>query len=278
MAIKSLINGKPRSEISLQDRGLQYGDGLFETIAVENENLLCWDEHINRLQQGCDRLNIPSPERDSLKDEASRLITSTEPSVIKIIITRGQGGRGYALPEKTEPTRIISLYPWPDHPHENAITGVNVRACHYRYAHNPALVGIKHLNRLEQIMARSEWSDDSIAEGIVLDYDNNVIEGTMSNIFYMANGTLHTPDLSHCGIDGIIRQKIIELAAVLDCAVCIKDTSLETLIAADEIFICNSIIGVWPINRIDDKSFVVGEKTNQIKQALQKRSFIPTLC
>ena len=273
MAVKSLINGKSSDEISLYDRGLQYGDGLFETVAVVDETLLCWNEHLDRLQTGCIRLNIPVPNQETLLEESTRLIKSTKHGVLKIIITRGQGGRGYALPERVEPTRIVSLYPWPEHVSKNLEAGVKTRICDYRYSHNPTLAGIKHLNRLEQILARAEWNDSSINEGIVLDHANNVIEGTMSNIFYVVDEVLYTPDLSACGVDGIIRQKIIKLNDV-----CINKTSLESLMAADEIFICNSIIGVLPIKRIDKNSFPIGEVTNQIKQALQKQNIIPTLC
>jgi 4-amino-4-deoxychorismate lyase len=273
----SIVNGQPCNEININDRGLQYGDGLFETVAVQDNNLLCWDEHISRLEQGCHRLNLPIPDQEVLKNEASLLIKSTSRAVIKIIITRGQGGRGYALPDTLESTRILSLYPWPEYPDENSITGINTKACNYRYAQNPTLAGIKHLNRLEQILARSEWTDPSIAEGIVMDQDDNVIEGTMSNLFYIIDDTLYTPDLSACGVEGIVRKKIIELAPDLNIDVHIKKTSFELLSNADEVFICNSIIGVWPVKMIDEKAFEVGEKINQIKQALQERNIIPAL-
>ncbi|MCZ6803899.1 MAG: aminodeoxychorismate lyase [Proteobacteria bacterium] len=273
-----LVNGQPCNKIGINDRGLQYGDGLFETIAVQDDTLLCWDKHISRLEQGCNRLNIPIPDQDILKNEASLLINSIDRGVIKVIITRGQGGRGYALPDTLESTRIVSLYPWPEYPNENSITGINTLICHYQYALNPILAGIKHLNRLEQILARSEWTDVSITEGIVLDQHKNVIEGTMSNLFYIINDTLCTPDLSACGVEGIIRQKIIELATDLKIDVCIKKTSFELLSDADEVFVCNSIIGVWPVKMIGQQSFLVGNKTNEIKLALQARNFIPTSC
>ncbi len=278
MALKSLINGKTSDEISVYDRALQYGDGLFETIAAEDGKLLCWKEHIDRLQLGCNRLNIPMPDQTVLVDEASRLIKSIARGVIKIIISRGRGGRGYALPEHPEPNRIMSVYAWPDYPAENSTSGVNVRICDYRYAKNPTLAGIKHLNRLEQIVARSEWSDTSIADGLMMDIDENVIEGTMSNIFYFIDGTLYTTDLFASGITGIIRQKIIELASDLSIDVAIQVTPLELLMNAHEAFMCNSIIGIWPIKRIAEKPVPVGKQTNRIKQALQKQHFISTLC
>ncbi|MFT5396426.1 MAG: 4-amino-4-deoxychorismate lyase [Gammaproteobacteria bacterium] len=277
MAIKSLINGNSSDAISLYDRGLQYGDGLFETIAVEEESLLCWDEHIERLQSGCSRLKIPMPNQDTLTEEARRLTSSIERGIIKIIITRGQGGRGYALPVNVESTRIISLYPWPEYSFGNPDDGINVRVCNYRYAHNSILAGIKHLNRLEQVLARSEWTDSSIAEGVVLDHEENIIEGTMSNIFYIKNEILYTPELSACGVEGIIRQKIITLAAELHLEICINKISIESLMDADEAFMCNSIVGVWPIKMIDEKSLMVGDKTIKIKKALQKQNCIPTL-
>ncbi len=277
MAIKSLINGMSSEAISLFDRGLQYGDGLFETIAVEKESLLCWDEHIERLQSGCRRLKLQIPNQDTLAEEAKRLTNSVERGIIKIIITRGQGGRGYALPVNIDSTRIISLYPWPEYSFGNPSDGIKVHVCNYRYAHNSILAGIKHLNRLEQVLARSEWADSSIAEGVVLDHEENVIEGTMSNVFYIKDEVLNTPELSDCGVEGIIRQKVITLAAELNLEICINKVSLKSLMNADEVFMCNSIIGVWPIKIIDEKPFKVGNKTIQIKKALQKQNCIATL-
>jgi 4-amino-4-deoxychorismate lyase len=227
---------------------------------------------------GCSRLNIQPVAETKLLEEAARLVKSIERGVIKIIITRGQGGRGYATPKDNNSSRIITLYPWPDYAHENSLSGVQTRVCDYRYAINPGLAGIKHLNRLEQILARSEWEESSIAEGIVMDQNDNVIEGTMSNIFYVTESVLLTPDLSSSGINGVVRQKIIELAATMQLEVRITKTPLDALMSADEIFMCNSIIGVWPIKMIDEKPFQVGETTHQIRQSLEKYQSIPTLC
>lgn len=275
MAVQTLINGKATTEISFYDRGLQYGDGVFETIVVDKGKLLCWEEHISRLQSGCERLNIPFQENNSLKTETLSLIDSDKKSVIKIIITRGQGGRGYAIPENPEPTRIISLYPFPEYPTDNS-NGVTARICDYRYANNTALAGVKHMNRLEQIIARSEWSDSTVAEGIVLDQENNVIEGTMSNIFYVKNNTLFTSDVSHCGVEGVIRNKILELAPTLGISAKVKLISLENLNQADEIFVCNSVIGVWPVTKLEKNTLSVGNITKQVKQALQDGNNIPS--
>jgi len=124
------------------------------------------------------------------------------------------------------------------------------------------------------VMARSEWSDTTIAEGIILDYEKNVIEGTMSNLIYIKNNTLYTPELFACGINGIIRQKVITLAAELNLEVRIDKISLQRLMDADEAFMCNSIIGIWPITLLGEKSLEIGEKTIRMKILLQKYSFI----
>ena len=99
----------------------------------------------------------------------------------------------------------------------------------------------------------------------------------MSNVFYIKGKTLYTPELSACGVDGIIRRKVITLATELHLEICINKFSLKSLMDADEIFMCNSVIGVWPIKMLGKKSFEVGDKTIQIKKTLQKYNFIPTL-
>lgn len=275
MADNTLINGKATTEITCLDRGLQYGDGVFETVALDNGKLLCWDEHIERLNLGCKRLNIPVENSKTLKNEALSLIRSDKKGVIKIMITRGQGGRGYAIPEQVETGRIISLYPFPRYPESNA-NGISVRICEYKYAHNETLAGIKHMNRLEQVIARSEWSNTDIAEGVVLDKGNNVIEGTMSNIFCVNNHVLLTPELNLCGVEGIIRNKILELAPSLGINTEVKTISLDELKDADEIFVCNSVIGLWPVIKLEEQVFSVGNITKQIRQALIETNSIPS--
>ena len=277
MATKNLINGKYSNEIVLSDRAIHYGDGLFETIAIQNKQILCFDTHLNRLEKGCKKLKIPIPNRDIIKNEISTLIETNDQAVIKIIVSRGQGGRGYKIPEDIEPTRIISLHPWPNYSRNYSTLGIKTKVCNFRYAKNPALAGIKHLNRLEQILARSEWADNTISEGIVMDTNNFVIEGTMSNIFCIIGRTLHTPDLSLCGVEGIVREKIIDMADKVNFSVEIKNMSLEFLLNADEVFMCNSLIGIWPVNSINEKQFSSYQQTTKITNSLIKYNFIPKL-
>jgi 4-amino-4-deoxychorismate lyase len=275
MAAKNLINGKVFDQIEIFDRALHYGDGVFETIAIQDGKVLCFDEHLNRLEKGCKKIKIPVQDKTIIKNEILSLTENTDRAVVKIIITRGQGGRGYKIPDNIESTRIISLFPWPDYSSELSIFGIKTKLCNYRYSNNPVLAGIKHLNRLEQILARAEWGDKKIIEGIVMNSDNYIIEGTMSNIFCILEKTLYTPDLSLCGIEGIVREKIINLADNLKFKIEIKKITLDFLLNAEEIFMCNSLIGIWPINSIDEKLFLEHKETQKIRNKLIKCNFIP---
>jgi len=275
MAAKNLINGKAFDQIEVFDRALHYGDGVFETIAIQDGKVLCFDEHLNRLEKGCKKIKIPVQDKKIIKNEILSLTENTDRAVVKIIITRGQGGRGYKIPDNIESTRIISLFPWPDYSSELSIFGIKTKLCNYRYSNNPVLAGIKHLNRLEQILARAEWGDKKIIEGIVMNSDNYIIEGTMSNIFCILEKTLYTPDLSLCGIEGIVREKIINLADKLKFKIEIKKITLDFLLNAEEIFMCNSLIGIWPINSIDEKLFLEHKETQKIRNKLIKCNFIP---
>ena len=277
MAAKNLINGKDCEQIEISDRAVHYGDGLFETIAIQNRKILCIDEHLNRLEKGCEKIKIPPPDKKNIKNEISSLINSDDRAIAKIIISRGQGGRGYKIPDNIKPTRIISLFPWPDYPDQFSTSGIKTKICDYRYSNNKSLAGIKHLNRIEQILARSEWNDKEIAEGIVMNSENYIIEGTMSNIFCIVGNTLYTPDLSLCGIEGIVREKIIKSSEKFGFEVLIKKITLDFLLNAEEIFLCNSIIGIWPVKSIDEKLFLSHKNTEKIKNKLIEYDFIPKL-
>jgi 4-amino-4-deoxychorismate lyase len=269
-----LVNGIACEQITVQDRGLHYGDGLFETIAVNDFVPLCWSKHLLRLQSGCKRLGIECPDVNFLEQEARNLYTSIPRAVLKIIITRGQGGRGYRVPERDKPTRIIALYPWPEFPPEYLTTGVSIRICQTCLGRNKQLAGIKHLNKLEQVLARKEWSDPGIAEGIMQDDTGNLIEGTMSNLFILRQDELFTPDLSECGVEGITRANIMEIATSLGINVRVKPVTIDELYSADEIFICNSVVGVWPVRQVDKHQFNTGPFSQKICESLLAEGFI----
>ena len=270
-----LINGQFNEILSIQDRGLHYGDGVFETIAIQDERPLCWDKHISRLNLGCRCLGFDCPAEELLQYEANQLCANTQRGVLKIILTRGQGGRGYKPPEsRGMPTRILANYPWPDFPEANAIHGVKIKICNTRLGRNSQLAGIKHLNRLEQVLARSEWDTEDIAEGLMLDTEGNVIEGTMSNLFIAHGDKLLTPDLTYCGIAGIIRQSILALAPEFGMQIGVMPITQNELYAADEIFLCNSVIGIWPVCQLVDHYYEPGLWAARIRGQLIKQGVI----
>lgn len=265
-----LINGDYKNQIDTSDRGLNYGDGLFETIAVIDGQPVFWNQHWTRLESGCRRLKLPVPDPALINHEVSTLCQSAESAVLKIIITRGSGGRGYRQPETLSPTRILSLHPSPNYPQRYQDQGIAARFCDTRLGLNPSLAGIKHLNRLEQVMARAEWNDTSIQEGIMLDSHDHVIEGTMTNLFYVKNDTLHTSSIAQAGIAGIIRSIILSLSHDHELPTLEHAFFKNELLAADELFFCNSIIGIWPVNQIDDKHYTIGPLTRKIQHWLEQ--------
>ena len=272
-----LINGQINQSLSIQDRGLHYGDGIFETIAIQDEKLLCWEKHIDRLNLGCRCLGLDCPSEELLASEAKQLCANIQRGVLKIILTRGEGERGYKPSQSANRlTRILAIYPWPDFPVANATRGVRVRICSTRLGRNSQLAGIKHLNRLEQIMARNEWDKENIAEGLMLDTEGNVIEGTMSNLFIVNGDKLLTPALSQCGIAGIIRQCILERAPELGMQTAVTSIKQDELYKADEIFFCNSILGVWPVRQLEDHCLKPGAWTAKIRDRLIKQGMIVT--
>jgi 4-amino-4-deoxychorismate lyase len=259
-----LVNGKQQNTIAIMDRGFQYGDGLFETIEVRQDVPIFLEKHLQRLNRDSQRLLLPKLDLDLFRSEMSQLCQNAGNAVLKIIITRGAGGRGYRQPDEIQPTRILSLHPFPDYPKSFYTDGIVARICNTRLGLNPTLAGMKHLNRLEQILARAEWQNNSIHEGIMLDFNGRVIEGTMTNLFYAKNGELFTAKLNLCGIAGILRGWIFEQMPVIE-----HDFYLENLQQADEIFVCNSVMGICGVRQIENQSFKIGKTTQKLQLALE---------
>lgn len=266
-----LINGQPENRIPVSDRGLQYGDGLFETLAYRRGELEFLHQHLTRLLKGCERLNLRFTELDSLRAELITLCAQTaEDSVIKILLTRGSGGRGYKAPSDNEPVRIISSHPMPAYPEANQ-SGVAVKLCEHRLGLNPSLAGIKHLNRLEQVLARSEWEDSAISEGLMFDINNHLIEGTMSNIFIVKDKQVLTPAINQSGIAGIMRAEVLSLTEKCQVPCHERTLTLDDLLEADEVFLTNSIIDIWPVITLVEqaKTWTHGPVTKQLQSALK---------
>ncbi|WP_036552036.1 aminodeoxychorismate lyase [Neptunomonas japonica] len=266
------VNGAESHELAITDRGLCYGDGLFETIKVIQNKPLLWGAHIARLQAGCTRLGIPInglEERFStdLKDLLS--INPYHTAVLKLTVTRGSGPRGYFPLKKPKSTTITALSEAADFT-QKANDGVTLRWCSTPLSINPLLAGMKHLNRLEQVLARQEWDNPHISEGLMRDPDGYLVEGTMSNLFWCKQGQIYTPELDRCGVAGVLRQTIIDIAAVQLKPVKIGRFTDEALSSAEEIFICNSLIDIWPVVQLDSESWDIGPLTQQLQTLLKK--------
>ncbi|HWV15972.1 MAG TPA: aminodeoxychorismate lyase [Cellvibrio sp.] len=270
------VNGVIGQQISPLDRGFAYGDGVFETCRIDNGQIPLWPLHRQRLLASCDRLFIPLQE--TLLEQYVQLLLAQMPAqelvaaTLKIIVTRGEGGRGYRLPDKVQPTLCIGIFPAAHYPEHYASRGVTVRLCQQRLGCNPALAGLKHLNRLEHILARAEWCDEAIAEGLLLDGNDHLIEATISNLFIVKNATLLTPDLSEAGVAGVMRRFILEsLVPQLGLRAGIKKLTLDDLLSADEVFLSNSVFGIWPVAELlgdSPRNFFHGEITRKLQALL----------
>ncbi|OIQ98549.1 aminodeoxychorismate lyase [mine drainage metagenome] len=250
-----LINGNFNQVISPLDRGFAYGDGVFRTLKMIKGIPDHWPMHYQKLVADCAAIGIVCPSAELFINDFLQLFSLDEVSVAKIIVTRGEGARGYAPPAITMPTRVVIKSPLPAYAAQNYKSGVNLHLCETRLAHQPKLAGIKHLNRLENVMARMEWKDDSIFDGLLMDQENNVIECTMSNIFARFDDRLVTPDLSMCGVAGITRQSIIGIKQTLGLHLEVCQLPLNQLLDADEVIICNSLYGAFQVRSIVNKTW-----------------------
>jgi 4-amino-4-deoxychorismate lyase len=256
-----LINGIETALVQATDRGLSYGDGVFRTLAVRHGLPQHWPRQYAKLASDCEAIRLRCPDAVLLAQEVSRVCAADPNCALKVVITRGVGERGYRYGEEAVPTRILLTAPLPKYPQTYAEFGVKVRLCRLKLAPQPATAGVKHLNRLENVLARAEWSDSGIAEGIVCDIDDYVIGGTMTNVFVVKDATLVTPSLHRCGVGGLTRDRVIE-AATRHGAPCDETTlAWNEVISADEIFLVNSLIGIWPVRDIEGQTRSVGPLT-----------------
>lgn len=266
-----LLDGQLSDSPMLEDRGLAYGDGLFETIALRDGQLLGWYAHLTRLSHGCEVLGLPQPDYAQLLHEAERVSAGRSRGVVKILLTRGAGGRGYRPPLTTQSRRIVSMHDWPADLDDDNRRPVETWVCRQRLGHNPQLAGIKHLNRLEQVLASAEWPASNYFEGLMLDLDGNLVEGIRSNVFVVRGTQLHTPDLARAGIAGIVRQAVIDAAPGLGLAVQIDRLEIAHLAAADEMFLCNSVMGLRVVGRIEHAGDSLSMPSRGVAVALADR-------
>ncbi len=260
---KVFINGVEKTELNVNDRGFQYGDGLFETIAYQQNKLQYIDAHFQRLREGCERLSIDCVDEALWLNDIKQCALKA-PSIIKLIVSRGVSARGYKCNNSNAVTRVTIASDMAEYPQEN-YHGINTIICKTPASINTALAGIKHLNRLENVLARQEWNDKNITEGFLFNHSGYLIEGTMSNVFCVKDNTLYTPELNLSGVAGIMRAQIIERAKKSKIKVCISNITEPMFLKMEAMFITNSLIGLWPVKQVDDTVF----KTHEIVEFLQ---------
>ncbi len=264
-----LVNGEKTDCISVTDRGLQFGDGVFETIRIHRGIPVWWRQHIDRLLDGCHRLRFAHmPDIDILQQEVTALVSDCVTGVLKIIITRGGSNSGYATPADAPANRVLNLTHGMRHK-SRAEQGIIMGVCKQRLADHGLLSGIKHLNRLEQVLARLECQSEGWDEGVMLDGQGSVVEGCMSNLFIWREDHLFTPSLQETGIKGLCREIIISLAAENGLKVEQTKLRLEDLTNSSGIFVTNSLIGIWPVINFNRQKFSVCPYTRLLQQRLE---------
>lgn len=248
-----LLNGDWSETCPAEDRGLMYGDGVFRTLRLAAGRPVWWPDHAAKLRADCGRLDIAAPTEAEWLADLGKLAVVQPDAVIKLMVTRGVGARGYRPPASARVTRMAIVYPSVQHAEKLAEDGIMVRLCELRLAAQPRLAGIKHLNRLENVLARMEWDDGAIAEGLLLDQDGRAVCGTSSNLFILRGNALLTPRLERCGVAGVARTRLLRAAGRLGLSAEEADLTLHDVMAADALFFCNSLIGLRWVTRLADR-------------------------
>ncbi|MHC1479214.1 aminodeoxychorismate lyase [Frateuria aurantia] len=265
MSGRCLIDGLVTDQLPADDRGLAYGDGLFETLWVEAGVPRLWHWHWLRLTEGCTRLGLGLPSEALLLDEIRKVAEGLPQAAVRFSLTRGSGPRGYAPPQAPCERRILSASAPPRWPAEVYTDGMHLHCCEMRWAMQPRLAGLKHLNRLEQVLARSEWSDPAMGEGLMLDTDGRVISATAANLFAVVDGRCLTPDLRRCGVAGVARAFLLSQFVDIE----VVDLSLDALGRASELCLSSSLRGVWPVAGVGGRRLWPGAWTRRLQAAWQ---------
>ena len=271
--IRLLVDGVSADDFpALDQRAFQYGDGVFETIPVVNGRLCLWGYHLERLWEGCRRLGLPQPDTRVLEREVESVCDQTNSAVLKLYWTAGTSERGYRRPAPLVPLRVLALY---DAPIANDRERWCIRTCRYRLGDNPALAGVKHLNRLDQVIARAEWDDPQIDEGLMCAQDGTLVGGTMTNLIVEKDGLLSTPVLDRTGIAGVVRRLVIETAAAAQQALRVCRHTMDDLSAADALYLTNAVVGVRRVERWDEVQFDQSLVEHPVMQLVRQRCHDP---
>ncbi|ENG4185417.1 aminodeoxychorismate lyase [Providencia rettgeri] len=246
------VNGQVCQQISVTDRAVSFGDGCFTTVHVVNQQAKMLDEHIARLQHDSQRLKITQPDWGTLKQHLLHICAQQveDELVLKVIISRGAGGRGYSSRGFNSPTVIVSVSPFPQNYVQLQCKGAALILSEIPLARSPLLAGMKHLNRLEQVLIRQEIDEYNADEAIVLDTNGVIVECCSANVFWRVGQTVYTPKLSHCGVNGLMRQKIIALLQDSQYHFQEVERFASILNYCDEVIICNALMPVLPVQSI----------------------------
>lgn len=269
MTAAVLIDGispvDPLHALPVEDRGFHYGDGVFESALLSNGRVRLLEQHLRRLALGCERLGIAAPDAAALRSDVQRLSGSAQRAVLKIVVSRGIGPRGYRPSPRAKSSRVVALYPAPP---PSPTTRLVLRWCETRLGRNARLAGIKHLNRLEQVLAQAEWQDDSIVDGLMLDTEGELVSGTSNNVFLVREGVLVTPDLRFCGVLGIMRGEVLRTARELGIAVSEEPLWPHDVEAASEVFITNAVRGIRSVTELDMLRWNSAPVADRLRKAL----------
>jgi 4-amino-4-deoxychorismate lyase len=262
------VNGLEHAAVSALDRGLHYGDGLFETIACAGGRARFLSLHLARLARGCARLRIAFSATDALGSQIEALAAPVRRAIVKVLVTRGPAlERGYRVSGDEQATRVILRYHWPEEDPVAGLGGVRVRIAALRLAENPLLAGLKHLNRLEQVLARQEWTDPGVAEALMFSVSGNLICGVMSNVFLVQGGRLRTPAVDRCGVAGVMREVVMREARAAGIALEETRLTADDLRDSSEVFLTSSLTGIRPVSSLEGRVWTPGPVT----RALQAR-------
>lgn len=267
--LRTLVDGQHGTQLDVQDRGLHYGDGLFETIACRAGRARFLELHLERLAQGCARLGINPVDLPDLARQVNALAAAEPASLIKLILTRGSAtARGYGAHGDERARSLLLQYRWPAEDPAPWKQGIAARTASGRLGENPALAGLKHLNRLEQVLIRGEWTDPQVREALVYSSSGWLVSGTMSNVFVVANGRIMTPAILTAGICGVMRRVVLREARGAGLEVAEMSLDAAAVAAAQEIFLTNARIGIWPVSVLDGRPLGVGPVTRRLQQLL----------
>ncbi|TMP70822.1 aminodeoxychorismate lyase [Pseudoalteromonas sp. S1609] len=265
--MQTIITASETSNISTRDRGLNYGDGFFTTAMVTDGQVEHWAYHKARLIECAQRLGFPALEFNALESQITQLIASHPQAVLKVVITRGEGGRGYAPPSECNLNIIVSVLPYPDHYNSLTDSGISLAISPIKLAVQPHLAGLKTLNRLEQVLIKNALQTQHSDDALVLDYNNNVIETSAANIFAIKNNKVFSPRLDECGIKGVFLQSLCDKLTVE-----FKTVSVDDLTQADAVFLCNSLMKIVPVKSIGEHCFDIAHSQSLLNELLAKEA------